>query len=501
MGTRAGSLRDQDGAFAKVLGDTKMTRRRPEQFCINRLKRTYNRQTGTFNINISYQTAPATLTERSKEVAEAFGLGVDQTRQFTLYDNVNIKISPTDVVLITGDSGSGKSALLKAIKADLGEEAIDAKDVPINAEIPIIETIGENTTQAIQILSQVGLNDAFLFLRPYQQLSDGQKHRYQTALLAASGKPFWVLDEFTSSLDRDTAKILAFNIQKLARKMGKAVIAATTHQDILKDFAPNVHIHKRYGKEITIKYHPRAKTKKCSLTRQMEITQGTTADYKTLSQFHYRETRLPPPKKIFTLKRKDELCGVIVYSNPPPICFGRAKVWKGNMQQLNKEITTISRVVIHPKYRSIGLGEKLVAETLSLVGTNVETVAVMAKYNPFFENAGMRKITESQPSKHVTAALEKLEKLGFDTALLSATSISERKMEQVGAEAVKTVLLELSQKDAGVRRRLVNIKNVYPRHPEFAEKITQLKPSELAISLKKLGFIAQSKIYLFWSVQ
>jgi ABC-type transport system involved in cytochrome c biogenesis ATPase subunit len=497
LGAGFSSLCFQKCCFTKVLGGAKLTRRKPEQFHISQLKRTYNRQTNTFNINISYSTAPTVLTERTKEVAEAFGLGIDQTRQFTLYDNVTIKIKPTDIVLITGDSGSGKSALLKAIKADLASEAQDAKEIPIQQDVPIIETLGNNTTSAIEALSQVGLNDAFIFLRPYQQLSDGQKHRYQTALLAASRKPFWVLDEFTSSLDRDTAKILAFNVQKQARKMGKAVIAATTHRDILRDFAPNVHIHKRYGKEIIIKYHPKAKAKHCSLTRQMTIQQGTTADYKALSQFHYRESRLPPPKKIFSLKRKDELCGVIVFSNPPPMCFGRAKVWKGNMQQLNKQVSTISRVVVHPKYRSIGLGEKLVAETLPLVGTNVETVAVMAKYNPFFERAGMQKIAESQPSKHVTEALGKLEKLGFDPALLSATSVSERQIQQLGMKATRQVLLELSEKDASVRRRLTTTKNVYPKHVEVAEKIGQLAPQELAVALKKVGFIAQTKVYLF----
>ena len=44
---------------------------------------------------------------------------------------------------------------------------------------------------------------------------------------------FWIFDEFAATLDRDTAKIVAFNLQKLARQNGKAVLAATTHTDLL----------------------------------------------------------------------------------------------------------------------------------------------------------------------------------------------------------------------------------------------------------------------------
>jgi len=50
------------------------------------------------------------------------------------------------------------------------------------------------------------------------------------------------------------------------------------------------------------------------------------------------------------------------------------------MRELNEKLSTISRVVVHPKYRTIGLGTKLVKETLPLVGTpNVEMPTVMAK--------------------------------------------------------------------------------------------------------------------------
>ena len=62
------------------------------------------------------------------------------------------------------------------------------------------------------------------------------------------------------------------------------------------------------------------------------------------------------------------------------------------MKELNQKWSLVMRVVVHPKYRTIGLGVKLVRETLPLAGKPyVETTAVMTRYNPFFERAGMKK--------------------------------------------------------------------------------------------------------------
>jgi hypothetical protein len=83
--------------------------------------------------------------------------------------------------------------------------------------------------------------------------------------------------------------------------------------------------------------------------------------------------------------------------------------------------------------------------------------------------------------------LERLGELGFDCALLAGVQYGERVVSEVGREAVLDVLEELSRRDAGVRRRLVGLRNVYPRHEEFMAK-----------ALKRLSFMAQSKVYLFW---
>ncbi|MCS7114535.1 MAG: ATP-binding cassette domain-containing protein [Nitrososphaerota archaeon] len=93
-----------------------------EFFQINQIRRRYERQTGKFVINIAYTTATPKPTKRVLAIAEAFGLGLDQQQKFTIYENVELKIGPTDIVYITGDSGSGKTILLKALEKDIRRE-------------------------------------------------------------------------------------------------------------------------------------------------------------------------------------------------------------------------------------------------------------------------------------------------------------------------------------------------------------------------------------------
>jgi len=53
-------------------------------------------------------------------------------------------------------------------------------------------------------------------------------------------------------LDRTTAKVIAFNLQKVARKVGATLMVATTHTDMVDDLAPNLYIEKRYREKIEI---------------------------------------------------------------------------------------------------------------------------------------------------------------------------------------------------------------------------------------------------------
>jgi ABC-type lipoprotein export system ATPase subunit len=479
--------------------------RKRELFHIRQYARKFDRETGKFIINIAYETAAPEPTERVIGVAEGFGLGLDQWEKFVVYDNVELKIAPTDIVYITGDSGSGKSVLLKAlekdIRTDMGLSYINIAEIKPESDKPLIETVGKTLEEALELLSRVGLNDAFLFLRTYEQLSDGQKYRYKIAKMIESDAQFWIMDEFAATLDRDTAKIVAYNLQKLARQQGKAVLVATTHTDLLGDLNPSAHIHKRFGKEITLKYYQNKPAKECTLTKEMRIVEGTTEDWRKLAGFHYRSHKIAAPRTIFCLKRGEELCGVIVYCYPPPTCFGRRLVLpKMSMKELNEKLSIISRVVVHPKYRTIGLGAKLVKETLPLAGTPyVEMPAVMAKYNPFAEKAGMQKIAEQLPPKEALKIAELLLQLGFNTQLLGSEKYVSTKLQTLTDSDIAVI------KEAFIKHSHARFMKYFFCHMPFGKKETFTKEimkaniERLTRLIKVCGFLMQTKVYLFWS--
>ena len=237
----------------------------------------------------------------------------------------------------------------------------------------------------------------------------------------------------------------------------------------------------------------------------MYVAEWSREDYEKLARFHYRDAKgLVATQKIFVLKRGGETAGVIVYKYPAITTFGRHKAFgrKLSVDEINRDLSLISRVIVHPKYRTIGLGVKLVKETLLLAGKPyVETVAVMAKYNPFFERAGMQKIKESTPSKHVLDAIEKLRSLGFNQILLSSEKTNMRALEKMSKkeiEEVKTVLKALCRQERGYGRRLLKTKSVFPKPEETRKVIDEAGLEKLAKTLRILSFLGQTKVYLIW---
>ncbi len=165
---------------------------------------------------------------------------------------------------------------------------------------------------------------------------------------------------------------------------------------------------------------------------------------------------------------------------------------------MNGKLSTISRVVVHPKYRTIGLGAKLVKETLNLAGTeHVEMSAVMAKYNPFAEKAAMKKVAEQQPPKEATRIAETLQALGFDLQLLSSKNYIQNKLQTLNPDDIAKI------REAFIKQRHARFIKSFSYHLPFGTKqayvqaITNANPDKLANLIKICGYLMQTKVYLF----
>ena len=74
---------------------------------------------------------------------------------------------------------------------------------------------------------------------------------------------------------------------------------------------------------------------------------------------------------------------------------------------VNAHLRTVSRVVVHPQFRGLGLASELVRKLIVVCPTRyVEASAVMAHVHPFFAAAGMRRVEsdESEPDDDVRPA-------------------------------------------------------------------------------------------------
>ena len=145
----------------------------------------------------------------------------------------------------------------------------------------------------------------------------------------------------------------------------------------------------------------------CSVLEGIVVERGCYRDYEELSGFHYLGAPCRPNVGVFILRDRDfgrgrfvRCAGVIVYVMPS-MNLGLRTVATGGMftgytdrrvgiRKVNENIRCISRVIIDPRYRGLGLGARLVRETMGLMGVPIiEAMAAMGRVNPFFEKAGM----------------------------------------------------------------------------------------------------------------
>ena len=159
---------------------------------------------------------------------------LDLKAKYDVQDHIESSVEVPDlteckgIIYIKGSSGSGKSTILRKMGHSV-ESLNNEKDVIGN--FPTLE-IGE------ELLLAFGLRSIPTWFRSPSTLSNGEHHRAEVAYTIAKGNH--MLDEFTSVVDRNTAKALSVSVRKwFDRNNTDKLILASCHEDVVEWLQPD----------------------------------------------------------------------------------------------------------------------------------------------------------------------------------------------------------------------------------------------------------------------
>ena len=308
-------------------------------------------------INISFQ-----VENEYNEMTSAFG--IEENYTIDVIKGFKPKMTGNQNLFITGESGSGKSLLLKRFG-----ECVSHDNVPTETLIQWPEIFDISEKYFCQLLSGVGLCDAKLFTRDVSTFSDSQ--RYRSLLLFSLIKyDTIILDEFLSTLDRESAKPIAFAFQKICRKLGKRFVVASAHSDITEYLKPDV---VWTGEAYTGLWKEEIRENEEKYPDEIVLEERDVKDVRKhwLLDLHYIPN-LPggmTDSSVIMLERKE--IGIILLGSD---FYARKPYY-------------IRRMVIHPSYRGCGFSKILINNYIN----KFEELRVLSKiigFNDLFNSYG-----------------------------------------------------------------------------------------------------------------
>ncbi|WP_171099822.1 heme ABC exporter ATP-binding protein CcmA [Ruegeria sp. HKCCD7255] len=159
-------------------------------------------------------------------------------------EGLSFTLHPSAVLILRGPNGIGKTTLLRTLaglQPALSGQIAGAEDQIAYAShadgIKPTLTVTENLRFWASVFGTADINPALqafalsdLAHRPAGQLSAGQKRRLGLARMLVTGRPIWILDEPTVSLDQNAVTLFADVIREHLGQGGSALIA--THIDL-----------------------------------------------------------------------------------------------------------------------------------------------------------------------------------------------------------------------------------------------------------------------------
>ena len=180
---------------------------------------------------------PEVNTYRSARVKSLFNAesGAEFIKDFDIpVDDFDWKIG-----IVVGASGSGKTSIGRSF---FGSDKIINLYDGWDGNLPIVDAInpGGEFNDVTGALANVGLGDVPSWLRPFHALSNGQQFRAGLARCICENNGDIVIDEFTSVVDRQIAKIGAMAFAKgWRRSQDNKVVLLSCHYDVIEWLQPD----------------------------------------------------------------------------------------------------------------------------------------------------------------------------------------------------------------------------------------------------------------------
>ena len=345
------------------------------------------------------------------------------------------RVQDASIVQIHGPSGAGKTALLRGIIASQPTRRthIVAEQLSeTQRATAVFDLLTGTARRRGMTLTLSGLGEPRLWARPAGVLSAGEQARLRLALSMHRARPgdLVVVDEFATMLDRVSAYALCRTVRRWALRAGVTLVVASAHEDLETMLDPDLLIDAR-----TMRQRPARPPQPQPVT----IEPGTPEDYRTLAHLHYRggapatmvrvlRALRAVPEHIDPTQRL--LAGVLVVSMPALNSAWRERAWPGlfstgnkarDARRLNDNLRTISRVIVDPRSRGLGVARVLVRAYLDDPLTPAtEAIAAMGALCPFFQRAAMTPYT-IVPDVHDTRLLDALHHLRITPETLAHT--------------------------------------------------------------------------------
>lgn len=155
-----------------------------------------------------------------------------------LFRGVDFAVRPSEILVVVGPNGIGKSSLIRLAAGLLqpfagkvtkaGMTALADEGTALDDRLGLANALrfwskldGSTAERAMEAMGLSRLADV-----PVRILSTGQRKRATLARVIASGAPLWLLDEPANGLDSESAKLLGNAIERHC-SAGGAVVAAS----------------------------------------------------------------------------------------------------------------------------------------------------------------------------------------------------------------------------------------------------------------------------------